>query len=337
MQINKTWAEFKSTISTKKIQWIYEESDDAYFLYGVLGPFNYYASVPKDAGEDCMDFETNYKNKTRTAIQPISKDGFSILTERKSFKDSSRSFVTPDFSDKSTWYYDAARITDEVGFTSDNTAYIFGADKVVIDLSRISDRNDWQSRKIIVKKNDIVITAGFTISLNESSPQQSSIIFDNTNDSEDVIKVTYSYAQTSKFELTPAAGKKISFAYVETQFTVGTILTDILRFELVLNNPNTGNADYVAGFYEYCSAKDYMNKGNHGAVVSPFGELTKDVIVLPWDYQSGYTLKPVGDATTNPASGEFNKIRIYLKQDLPYTECELATGTFYCFIEDLNV
>lgn len=268
---------------------------------------------------------------------PKSKDGTAIFTERKSFKDSSRSFVTPDYSDKSTWYFDAARITDETASTSDQITYVFGSDRIVINLDRISDRNDWQTRKVEVKKNSVVITSGFSIAYNDASPQQSRLVFTSANAPEDVILVSYSYAQSSKFELSPAAGKIIKFAYVETQFSVGTVLSDRLRFELVLNNTSTGNTDYVAGFYEYYNAKDYMNKGNHGFVVAPFGELTKDIIVLPWDYQSGYTLKPVGDDTTNPSNGEFNKIKIYLKNDIPYTNTEIATGTFYCFYENIIV
>ncbi len=248
---------------------------------------------------------------------------------KKSYSESSRSFVSPNFSDKTSWFCDATVVTDEIATTSDDTIYDFATSKDVIDFDAITDREDYPDRELKVKKNDVEITTGFTVDY-----QTNKITFGSANQGSDVIKVTYAYANSSCFELTASAGKYIELSYVETQFSEGTTINDYLIFELILNNATTSDTNVVAGKTEYRTAKDYLNKGNHGTILNPFGELTKKVNVFPWNYMTGFTIKPIGEEV-NPAENEFNKIKMYLKNDTPYTNCEIGTATFYCLIRDL--
>lgn len=260
----------------------------------------------------------------------VTKEGLTQVTITKSHQDSSKSFVSPDFSKKESWYYQAVEVVDEVATTSDELTYSFASGKTVIDLKQVTDREDWQHKGIAVKKNDVIITTGFTI-----TPSTNSLLFDSANQPSDTIKVSYSYENGSAFCLEAAAGKKILLDYVETQFSANCTFNDTLVFELLLNNPNTGNNEVVVGKNEYYMPQDFLNKGNNGSVMEPFGGLTKKINIFPWNYLTGYTFKPVGDPTTDPSKNEFNGAKMYLKSNTPYTDCEIATGTLYCRIEDL--
>jgi len=274
---------------------------------------------------------TTYSSKNLKKLEKWAKDGKPRTVITKSFSDSSKSFVTPDFSDKSTWFYSAIEVDDEIAIDSgDQIIYTFASGKTVIDLDKITNRDDWKSKGIIVKKNDIEITTGFSV--NCSSKQ---IIFDSANQGSDIIKVSYSYENGSTYILTADSGKVLNMNTVEAQFSAGVTFNDILRYELILNNPSTSDTDVIAKIMDYKSPQDFLNISNGGRVLEPFGGFTSKINIFFWDYLTGFILKPVGDATTNPYKNEFNKLRISLIQDEPYTNCEIATATMYCKIEDL--
>jgi hypothetical protein len=276
------------------------------------------------------EFETELNSRPKKKDQV--SDGFHKVSVRKSHREQSRSFVTPDYSNKATWFYNSIRVIDELAINMGvGIIYTFAdINKTIINLTKITDREDCLDLEVIVKKNDVIISSGFTVSYTNKQ-----IVFISANSPTDEIKVSYSYENGSLYELLAIPGKKILLDYVETQFSAGMIFNDILVFEVVLNNSLTGNEDVVLGKMEYHNAADFLNKGNHGSLLEAFGELTKNVNIFPWNYLTGYTIKPVGDSTADPNCNEFNKIRIYLKNNIPYTACEIATGTFYCLIEDL--
>jgi hypothetical protein len=267
-----------------------------------------------------------------STVQRKTNEGYTKVAIVKSFNDSSKSFVSPDFANKSTWFFNSISVVDEIATTSDNSIYQFasGSNITVIDLDNVTDRRVWASKGISIKKNDIVITTGFVV-----NPNTKIISFQVPNEPSDIIKISYNKENGSMFEVISSPGKKVLIDYVESQFSAGTTFNDSLMFQLLINTPATGNQDYVVASMEYKNAKDFLNIGNHGTVMEPFGELTQKVNVFPWNYLTGFTIKPIGDETTNPNKNEFNKIKMYLKNDQPFTNCELACGTFYCYIEDL--
>lgn len=263
---------------------------------------------------------------------PKSKEGLPLFFATKSFADQSRSFVTPDYCKRQSWYYDVTKVVDEVASTVDNTNFDFALAKTIIHLKWVTDRNEYADRGVFVKVNDVAQTTGFSIIYNTSG--KSTIAFSSPRDPSDVIKVSYSTPNSSLFELVSSPGKVLRVNYVESQFSAGAVLNDTMRYELILNTPLTGNTDVVVGSVEYQTAADYYNKADLGVVTPPFGELTRDVITFPWNYQTGFIIKPVGDPTTDPTKGEFNKVKIFLKNDEPVTNCDIATGTIFCLVED---
>jgi len=325
---------------------VYENLQGADSSYSYSGNRDYIYGCTVDA-DDWADYTTVFP--TRTSVTTIEEaealiyglsnkeelktsEGLMKMSLDKSFQDSSKSFVSHDYSNKASWFYKSVEVADEVATTSDNLTYSYGSGKTIIDLDLVTDRQDWLQKGITIKKNDVVITTGFTVNLGSNN-----VVFDTALLGTDVVKVSYAYENGSEFELIASAGKKILLSYVETQFSIGTVFpaNDYMLFELVLNNPNVGGQDYVAATVEYKTAKDFLNKGNNGSVLRAFGELTKDVNIFPWNYMTGFIVKPFGDATTDPTKNEFNKIRIKMKNNGVYTNCDIATGTFYCRIENL--
>ena len=283
-----------------------------------------------------MGRETNARPKK---VQQ-SKDGFTKVVAEKSYKDGAQTVVSPDYGNKATWYFDTTAVTDEIAVDSgDQITYDFASDKVVLNLKKVTDRLEWSDKEVSTTvwdgASEVTPTPDHNVVLPASGVNGGQIVFTSGIDASYDVKVSYHTPNSSCYELTANTGKQLLVDYVETQFTIGLDITDVMVAEFVLNNPNTGNTDYVVGFLEYHSAADFLNISNHGITIKAFGDLTKDVNILPWNYVVGYTLKPVGDATTDPANREFNKIKIYLKNDVPFGDAEIATATFYCKEEDL--
>lgn len=259
----------------------------------------------------------------------ITPEGVTKVVSVKSFNEASKTIVSPDFTKRHTWYYQATLVSDEVATTLDQITYSFASGRTVINLRDVTDRSDWASRDVTIKKNGIILTSGFTV--NHSAR---TIVFGSANLVTDVIAVSYSYENGSAFDLIAAPGKKVKLAHIEAQLSVNVGTEDLLVFEVILNNPNVGNVDYVAGRKEYYNGPDLLNTSNLGNTIDPFGGLTQKINVFPWYYLTGYVIKPVGDATTDPNLNEFNKIRVRLKNNNVLSG-ELATATFYCFEEAL--
>lgn len=280
--------------------------------------------------------------KTTRSIKEISKratkDGYKKVSTIKSYNDSSKSFVSPDFSDRATWFYESTRVNDEVATDSgDHTTYTFSPNDYVINLDKVTDREDYKGSgsidcRIVIKIDDVEQSSGYSISLPDNpNTKGGSVMFDSALTGSEVIKVTYSKESGSAFILAASSGKKIMLDYVETQFSAGAAFNDVLVFELIAD---LGGGDMVLGKTEYITAQDFLNKGNHGSQLKAFGGLSEDVNVFPWNYLTGFTIKSSSEAV-NPANNEFHKVKMYLKNNDPYTNCEIATGTFYCIVEDL--
>ncbi len=281
-----------------------------------------------------------------------STDDIPVLQIIKSYHDSSKSFTTPDFTDRKSWFFDRTRVTDEVMSTSDDTIYSstrtptagWNHDWLRWDLIPNHIRQTETDIVPVVKKNDEVVSSGFTIDYTNGT-----VTFDSANQPTDVIKVSYSYGNSSRMDLTANAGKKLFVDYVETQFSVGCTIPSTAKFvfQSIYNGPAIPaygipeNTDVILRSYEYYNAKDFLNESTQAYVVEPFMELTAKVNILPWNYLTGHTIKPAGDTTTDLSKNEFNKLRIQLVDinggpDPILSSAEIATGTVYCRVHDVT-
>jgi len=344
------WPELKSYIDSTKANIHYIESDAAYSVYVINNGFKAECDILKDDGVAHTEFEASYKALGNKKPRDLNKDLRREVSIKKSYIEESKSFTTPDFSDRQTWWFDTTSVVGEI-LDGDAANQVYTSTRTPtagwahdwINWTKIPN-NARQEKKaeleIKVYVNDVEQTSGFTI--DHAAGQ---VTFDSALQSGDVVKADYAYANSSKFELVANAGKILHVNFVEIQISVGAGALPngkAVTFASVYNGPAIpalgipANFDVVVKEFKYYGARDFLNEATRGSVVEPMMELTQKVNVLPWDYLTGHTLKPVGDASTDLlGKREFNKLICYVEDDVLVPNCEIATGTFYCEIEDL--
>lgn len=157
------------------------------------------------------------------------------------------------------------------------------------------------------------------------------------------ITANYHYATTSDFILKPKEGHVLYIEHAEVQFSIGGHLNDSLLFEIWAGGPygyaameGYSDAQYDAGFGQrriyYRSIVDFINYGNEGigkitktcdnsehSIMNGGNCITQDVAIFPFKYISVIGLK-YSDAAL---------LRIKLRNDIPVSDGEIATCTFY--------
>lgn len=250
------------------------------------------------------------------------------------------SLVTPDLSDRTTWYQKSVQVVDEtltdsgdgLTFTSAHAHWInINSLKLTYTHKQIPKRDgtfgrhsDWA---IAVKVNGTAVTSGFTINYAAGT-----VVF-NSSQSGNTVICTYWHndgvVHPSEWLLTPGTGKKYIVEHAELQMSCGLVANDTLRFE-IWAGAGLGTygsfPDYLfeAGYgqmrADYRGAHDIINAANLGQGSIPiFGGLTKEVIVIPFSYLQAFTLDSAVGAV----------FRVVLVNDLPYSAADIATGTFY--------
>lgn len=283
-----------------------------------------------------------------TLNETKNSDGIVEFQPAKSYSDSSKSFTTPDFSKRESWWYDTEQITGEV-LTADGTFTIYtttraeyqtGWGAAWINWKKIPN-NARQTRpelKVKVYVDDVLQTSGYTV-----NHATGVVTFSTALTAPEVVKVDYNYGKSSTFELVPEAGKKLLVDYVETQFSAGCgVIPEgcYIIFQAIYNGPAIpamgipANYDVPVKTYEYHTGADFMNESTKSYVADAFMELSSKTITLPWDYLTGHTLKAPGDVTTDLVKGEFNKLKCQMIGEQLIANCDIATGTFYCVVED---
>jgi hypothetical protein len=249
------------------------------------------------------------------------------------------SIVSSDFGDRTSWYQKSVQVVDEVLTDSGNglTWTSVNANWVNIDNARLTYTHkqipkrdgtfgkhaDWRT---IVKVDDVVQTTGYTQNFAAGS-----ITF-GASKAGTVVKCTYwhnSVANPSEWLLAPPSGKKLVIQHVELQFSVGTVLTDTVRFEIWAGASIGTYGTFSDGLWEagygqfradYRSARDIINAANQGQGTIPaIGELTQAIVVMPFNYVQAITL--------DSALGTL--FRMVLLNNTPFTDGELCTATFY--------
>jgi hypothetical protein len=280
---------------------------------------------------------------TGIIFQPTSATGVP-LTESSIYTGPSGSrsvsMVTPDLGDRTCWYQKSVQVVDEtltdsgdgLTFTSAHPHWINIYDaKLTYTHKQIPKRDgtwgkhaDWAT---IVKINDVTQTSGYTVNFAAGT-----ITFESSQ-SGNTIKATYWHndgvTNPSEWLLAPQAGKKYIVEHVELQFSSGMTINDTLRFEIWAgaNLATYGSfPDYLfeAGYgqfrADYRNAHDIINAANQGqGHVDKFGELTKDVSIIPFNYIQAFTI--------DSAYGTI--FRVVLLNNAPYSNTEIVTGTFY--------
>lgn len=227
----------------------------------------------------------------------------------------SLSISSHNFCDPCTWFGQSVRVTDETLTLESGTTYS-SLHNYWIDLDHGRHYGEDQIKSSylpVIKIDDVTVTTGFTINF-----EQGQVTFDSAPSG--TVTASYSYATGSRYTLQPPPGHQYTLEHTEVNFSVPTNITSQIVFEIWAYNPyDLPNKVKVHGF-KYKSAKDFVCTSNLGqGVISAFGELTQDIIVLPYNYGCSSAL----------LSSQGVEVRVYLHDDTPLADGELGVVTFY--------
>jgi hypothetical protein len=253
----------------------------------------------------------------------------------------SMSLVTHDLSDRTCWYQKSVKVTDETLTDSGNGLTFTSAHPYWVNIyhakltythKQIPTRTgvfgkhaDWA----VSVKVDSVVQSASTYSINFAS---GTITF-NSSQSGKTVQATYWHTDgvtnPSEWLLVPPTGKKFIVEHVELQISVGITINDTLRFEIWAgSNLATYSSfpDYLfeAGYgqmrADYRNANDFLNAANLGQGSVPLiGAMTRQTVVLPFNYIQAFALDSAVGAI----------FRMTMLNNTPYTDTDIATGTFY--------
>ena len=235
------------------------------------------------------------------------------------------------FSDPTTWYQDSASVVDEVLEDSGNhTLYNVAHGRII---NSIGEKMVGRCKKLlcsdgtfktrwdyfpVIKKNDEVITSGFTIDY-----MNGTVTFTSANSSEDVIKLTYWYAQSSTFIIRAVAGHTVSMEEARVCLSDVSSLSNMLRFDLFAGHPAyaypTGDGMSVMNQFtmRYRGPRDFAVNCDdiQDHVLAGF---TNKLIEYIFNYTSLIQIK----------STQYAALHISLDDDENPPEVEIAIATF---------
>jgi hypothetical protein len=238
-----------------------------------------------------------------------------------------------DWCNPTTWYSKATRVVDETATCANPGTYtqyqashanlIDSYHGKITDEDTLKDSSN-NSFRVVVKVNGVAKTeadpddGGNDYSVNYDTGV---ITLSTALTVDDVVLVTYHYANEADFVIKPSTGKKLKIKSAEAQFSKDVVLNDTVIFEVVV----AGN---VVAKSVYKSMQDYINAANGAYPVIPamggsgWRGSTQECITLPWNYQSLTDLK----------SSIAMEIRIKLARNRKFGG-KFATAAFYCLEE----
>lgn len=272
---------------------------------------------------------------------------------------SRKTIITPNWADKTTWYYGSTTVMHEVATPTTSGSVYQLSNTHVVDMYHgkitgedVVVHSDGTSFRVSVSGT----VSGTTTAYTEADPHdgQGDFTLDYTTGEltfspplspEAEVKVDYCTAGSSEFIFGPKEGKTLKVKDVEVQFSSNLIITDTVTFEaygyvdvfaphLLQSNGGPLPPGYKIPLSKtvYKTMMDYVNEAN-GALpnITKLGGngwrgMPDDVVIFPWNYQ----------AMTSLSSAAGMEIRINLEHHTPF-EGDVATVTFYCLSEDEEV
>lgn len=345
------WSEFKrflgSTGDYAHLGYTWVEDQYTYTIVAIDGAVTHLYSFSKTDEDTVADFEASYK--ARRSIEPRAPNGAIRRTLEKS--DGIRAnFYTPNWCDKTTWYQQAVRVVNEVATdTGDRTTYDLAHENVIDTYHGKLTQEDFlldaanHTYRVTVKVNNVTKT--------EQDPHYASggdytidyaagtITFLAQQAENSEVTVTYHYATSSLFTITPDTGRLLVIDEAEVQVSTDVDITDTLRYavygyvdvfapQLMPGVPS--GTKIPLGTFVYKTLQDYLNDSMKlYPTVNALGGATwrgmsQPITIFRWDYIRALNLNSMAGMD----------LRLWLEHDEPFGGAS-ATATFYCGSEAL--
>lgn len=341
-----------------------------YQLLCVASEYVYLCHVTDSA--EVADFESNHKASMdevpskkdaialasvlsrQNKVLPRTDDGKEVVTVWPT-EGSKITFYTPNWADRTTWFYRAERVVDEEAICDDPGTYTTYSvsHQNLIDAyhGKISGEDfltDAQGNtyRVTVKVDDVEAverdphygTGGdYTIDYVAGT-----ITFLSALEETNIITVTYHYENGSEWVLAPEPGKVLKIRKVEVQFSQDLVLTDSILFQpygpveiwapSLVDNPYPAGTMLPLGNPDVLKTiNDYINDANGAFPSIPaiggdgWRGTQVPTHIFQWDYQT----------VTDVRSSLGVEVRIKLQHDAPFGG-SCTTATFYCLAEDDN-
>jgi hypothetical protein len=178
-------------------------------------------------------------NPIQPVAPPQTSTGAPLVVLEPRADGSTFNALTPNWCDKTTWYFTSVKVTDETLTDSGNLTTFTSAHTFWIDLHHgkvtQEQRINGTNYGITLKVNGVTKTEN---SLDAQNGDYSvnyvagTVTFNAALQGGDVVTATYNYATDSIWKVLPASGKKVSIRAVEVQFSLDIELTDTAIFEM---------------------------------------------------------------------------------------------------------
>jgi len=334
------------------------DSTDVRIVYTGNATIVYRAVVDVD---DLADWQTNFESKS-TLVQ-AGDDAHSLILGTKLTNDnvlrvsteapegSRKTFITPNWCDKTTWYYKAAKSLG-VPLTDSGDQLTFNGTGPWVDNYHGKYTNE---DFLTTEVGDVPRMKVYVNTIEKTEVDPHTNIGDYTVDyangtvtfavallGSDTITADIWAVSDSTWVLKPATGKKLKIISVEAQFSTDISLRDTVKFQpygyVEVYAPSLTPTPYPAGTLiplgnptTYKTMNGFIDEANGAMPViykttnpSPsWRDLTTDVQTFPWNYQ----------AVTELTSSSGLEIQISLEHDSQF-DGDVATATFYCLSYD---
>lgn len=251
-------------------------------------------------------------------------------------------FYTPNFCDKTTWYQDSSRETDEeLTDSGDHTTYNLDTPCAVVDVKHgkiFGEDNLLENYGTVVKVDDVEKTEnspGITDGDYSINYATGAVTFNEALAGTETVTMSYSKVGTSLCKVKPPTGCKLRVGYVEVQFSKNLGLKDTLIFQMwgladvfAPGQFPPGTMIPISSAEKYKTMSDFIADAEKSYPLIPVmtgsGDAwrmhTEEILIFRFDYTQR--------ASTDMYASYGMEIRVWLENDVPY-EGEYAVGTFY--------
>jgi len=324
------WDEFVKWLNGTyaKLQYVWTDEGEAYQIVAIDGGVSRVLSINKS---DAGDFESSYKSRTPKQVHSAQQsDGAILVSEGANLAGSEFIRASHNFADRTTWYGDSVRVSDETLVDSGDGLTWNSEHAVWIDLvhGKILAEEDLTGYSVVVKVDGVTQTMRdpFADDFEDGGDyyvdyRSGDVIFE-VSQAGHTVTASYSYENGSGWYLSPSTGKLLFLKEAEINISSDVELNDTIQYLIQAYVPGygwvtVGSAEYRAGWQiiQEC-------RGNH-PVIPAFGGTARgtqhDVYQIPFVYVADRELK----------SSQGIRLNARLKAHKEFGG-EHASITFYC-------